>query len=247
MKMRIARLVVVTLMLTSMDLPSYASIISHDGDNDPLTELPAWTLEVDAPNTSSGPVNDSGTLAWRITDSGTALGEYRFYYYDLPSFNFSARWDLDWSVRVVSHPRHPLITEGAVVHAQVRNSSKLMIIDLVGNDPTPSKNGVWFYNSSLNFQQLYTMDTSSAYHNYRMTFDPAQNDRVSVFVDGGEVGEILLSQFPNNSDKLVGFGSGSSWDTGEANWKSVAFLPEPSSFSLLALGGLASLCARRKR
>jgi len=173
--------------------------------------------------------------------------------FDLTTDNLNdpSGWTVTSRMRVVDHDKSPQSTYNGAVSLFVYDGSDRFWLDFTGTDPTPSENGIWSL-LSAGWTQLYQMDTASAYHDYQLVYDPAQSDRVGLYVDGDWVNDILRSAASNTSNRSMAFGSASSADMGRSNWSYVAFeggqhvVPEPSTLVLLACG-CGMLLLRRRR
>ncbi len=256
----LAGLTVLTCCVTSA---SADTIIDHIGSNNPTGESPAWDV-VGSGNASAQAIDDNGTPAWQTADYSTAHGSL-WYYQFFPSANDFADpdgWTFTARVRVVSHPDHDIV--GAFF--SVSDGSDIWAVDLIGGDPDPGHDGIWYVNDNLNKDppysdyttQMLSMDTTSAYHWYQLVFDPAENDQVGVYVDGTEAGKILRSEaspvFPiQGYDYRLTFGAQSSAGSGVANWNYVAFetgqhvVPEPSTYAALISMALTGLLIWRRK
>lgn len=236
------------------------TIVDHIGTNDPTGESPAWDGFVSG-DASAQAIDDNGIPAWQTADYSTAHGSLANYQY-FPSpgdFADPSGWTFTARVRVVSHPDHEIL--GAMF--LVSDGSDVWAVDLIGGDPESGHDGLWYVNKDLSAApphttQMLSMDTTSAYHWYQLIYNPAENDRVGVYVDGEKVGKILRSEAsPVSStpgfEYRVKFGAPNSAGMGVSNWNYVAFVtgqhvvPEPSTYAALISMALAGLLIWRKK
>jgi hypothetical protein len=244
----ITSVIIICLALTAMlPLSGSAAIIQHVGSNDPTTE--SWIkVQVGISDTSSAAVNDGGTPAWNIQDLNPS-GDYLYYHHALAAADFNDPAGWTYTARVRSLQNLVSLPDGAGVGFGVGDSSDYFMLNIVSTDPTTANNGIWLFTGDpFNFIQLYAMDTKTAYHTYQIIYNPAQSDRVGVFVDGVWETDILRSQVPGSDLEkeflAAWFGAGSTPDTGEGNWNYVAFdigqhpgsVPLPGAMVLLGSG-----------
>ncbi|MGK7876463.1 MAG: PEP-CTERM sorting domain-containing protein [Xenococcaceae cyanobacterium] len=249
-----------TLLLVSNVNGAKAIVLfEHTGSADPTTE--GWTFRSTiAPGNSVDPViNDLGLGidAWSTDDNSTESGSRLLYSQDTnASLNNDALtfgWKLSTNLRVIDIPDDPF---GSIVTGYRNETQSFQL--LVGSD---SNGDVIVTAGFLTIDELQPVTLSGVsaneYHLYELVFEPASNT-ADIFLDGNLViadysGFNLPDASPSLLKNAVFFGSGSSADTGQANWNSVSFeieqsVPEPST--LLGLGlalGLGAGSLNRKQ
>lgn len=237
--------------------PARAEIIyQHLGSSDPAAE--SWGVSQSA-NTWAGPVVDGGIAAWKVRDYGSGWGEMCYYYASTSASDYqqAAGWSLEARVRVLAAPSMQGGYPGGDVFLVTDDGTSYWMLSLVGADPNPGNNGIWYYTpgGDYDLHQLYQMDTSSAYHTYSVVYDPTAADRVGVYVDNSHIGDLLRSQVHASfGSPDIWWGAGSQVRTSESNWAMVAFdngappaVPEPRAFALLAAGVAIIACHRKRR
>ena len=213
-----AGLLVPTLVHAQSSLP----IFQHLGANDPTAE--GFNLVLG----SGGSVGAVGTSAWT-----TAVGSPNGNTYYQQTFSLQQladmagqNWVLSFTVQVAQSGNFPNS------YLQLETGSATFILPL-GSD----SNGDPFINGSSLSPMFVLNGGGSGYHNYQLIYNTA-NATANLWVDGTDA--------INNYPYATHSGAGSiAWGEGQAgssqgNWSlvSLSVVPEPSTLSLLTLGGL---------
>ncbi len=221
-------------------------VVEHQGKTDPVTESWFHFVEVD---TTVGPVSDDlGLDAWFVSDNSGARSSHGAYKYNLSDAQASQARDMGW-----------ILTVRLRVTNQPDSSNGSVTVSFKDGGHT-----IWFldFGADADGSQIVTAATDGAgdvispiigidydtgapgYHLYEVIYDPAAGS-ADVFVDGVERISDWAGYAAYRTPNLR-FGSHSVSDTGRGNYNLVRFeiVPEPCTFLLVGLGGLALL---RKR
>lgn len=241
---------------------STGATYEHQGDADPLTE--GWLSPgVAAGNVTWGPVNSAGVPAWSIDDADTVPQSTKSYVVHPSaaeeSSGFALGWSLHMDAEVMNHPDNPSNGSIGIGVVFARGSHGKGYALLLGAEA----DGDPILSLSVGSGQpsLYTLEGLGAgFHRYEMRYDPLAGD-VDVLVDNS----LITSAYPGFTHpsyllpyNTVEWGSGSSADTGHANYSQVvvaftdrpAVVPEPSTSRLivgLSLIGILSFLRRGRQ
>jgi hypothetical protein len=237
------------LIFCMLVVTGYSELVfQHSGSTDPVSEgwLPSSNLGSPVGDITAGPINDSGTQAWYVDDSSTAIGSTLFYGQS-PTENQineakSSGWVLSIQLRVVDAPDSP---DTSVFAAYRYDNTDYHLAFGAEADGDPI---VRLLTASNDTGIDYTLQNSGGgYHLYQLVYDPVASS-ADLFVDGVE----RLSDYTGYSlstSPVVLWGGGASTSTGHGNYNSVQLdvIPEPASPILMIAGGLLLARGRRYR
>ncbi len=218
------------VLLLSVISTQAATLVSHMGFNDPLTE--GFTNPQNSGVVTTGPLlNDQGKGAWSIDSEGASF----YYNYALsPTAASSANsqgWSLRMNLRLVDIP-DPVDFGVYADFASPTGIYQMGFGTQPDGDPI-----IKLITDSTPLQ--FSLDSGgSGYHAYEIRYDPLAQ-AADLRIDG----VLRLSGWrgraaPGNIAPQSNFGS--FFDPGQANWNefTLSIVPEPSSPLLLILGCL---------
>jgi hypothetical protein len=232
-RLQILSVTLLLLMVCSSPL-SAAVLFEHTGSTDPTTE--GWSIGGSGTPGSNGvytgPItNDagSGMDAWYVNDTATFGGSNQSYYGSLTSDQVTQAstngWTLSTTIRIPDASETAAYAPFALYRDGVRSwdvafgstSGGDPIVKLITGGLHPNYNG-----------PSYTLQgVGSTYHTYDLVYDPLSSS-ADLFVDGVEVISDYLGIVYSTIKTNIGWGSGSSIDTGQGNFNAVSFSINPA-------------------
>jgi hypothetical protein len=203
-------------------------VIQHSGATDPLTE------GFSGNSYGSGPItHDKGYDAWS-TSSYTNLGST--YTYNLTSPQRSQIADSSWSFSVNVRVTNTIAI--GVFYAALEMGSEGSFSLVFGSDPSGDPFVVYGPPGTNGIQpSLAVIGAGSSYNNYQLIWNPAMST-ASLWVDGVERVSDVPGGSPSSVEEVL-WGAGGGVGYEQANWNlvSLEIIPEPSTWSVLVLGG----------
>lgn len=230
------------------------AIHAHYGDLDPLTE--GWFSPAPVAGTVTwGPTVSEAIPAWFINDADTIPNSAKNYRFNPSSteeaFGFAYGWSMEMQAQVVNQPDDPI--NGSIVFGMVfaRGTHGEGYAFSLG----AAEDGDPIMVLTVGTGELvsYVLEGfGPGFHTYLLDYDPVQGD-VDVSVDNtllnGSYGGFIHTAYTEPLS-VVEWGSGSSADTGHANYSEVlvTFVPEGQTWpASVLLPLLACWGWRRKR
>ena len=227
-------LVLLAVLGVCLGSAARAATYQHHGDADPLTE--GWVSPGPVSgNVTWGPANSGGTPAWFINDADT-VGQSGWSYRAFPTAaeeasGFAHGWSLRMTAEVLNHPDDPWTGSIVLGVAFARGGTGLGYSLALGaeadGDPILS------LAVGTGQESRHVLDgLGDGFHTYELRYDPVAGD-VDVLVDNS----LLVPSYTGFthpsyalSFNTIEWGSGSSADTGYANYSEVVvtFTERPS-------------------
>jgi hypothetical protein len=238
------------LGLTTSFVSADIVIFEHNGQLDPINDE-AWMLGGSGgTGVDVGPLADdagSGMDAWFVDDNSTAGGSNLSYFQSLTAGQ-TGQANLGWTLSTTIRIPDNSVTTGLSPFVSYRDtvtSWEMAFGSDVDGDPVVLLRNT---GGSVAGPSFTLEGAGNTYHTYDLIYDPTAGS-ADLFIDGIE----RISNFSGYgfSETLgnVGWGAGSSADTGQGNFNHVRFsvVPEPSSMVVVAFTFLTAGVFRRRR
>ncbi|HKI70653.1 MAG TPA: PEP-CTERM sorting domain-containing protein [Verrucomicrobiae bacterium] len=243
--------VLICTLVAEMINPLFAQgliVIQHAGATDPLTEGFVGTSSGGHPV-----INDMGVNAWATPDNATNGWSTVFsdYTYILTSQQLTeavgAGWIFSANLRIAT-TNGGNATFCAALNLGSEGYFRLYFGSTITGDPFVEAVNYGPGSPTNIIAQVTLTGAGSTYNNYQLVYD-ASARTASLWINGSKyVKSIALGQ-PNYGGAVYWGCLGAQEGYAQANWNSVSLeiVPEPSSLSLLFLGGGLLLYDRRNR
>lgn len=224
--------------------------VKHVGSSDPTTQ--GWTQGGGGAGTSAGPlINDagSGLDAWFVDDSSTSGGLGYAALLSAPEVDLANTlgWSLTTTLRI------PNALETAAVSPFLLYANGTTRWQMAFGSDAEGDPLVLLMDGGGSFPNFtgasFTLEgVGNGYHTYELVFDPDEAS-ADLFIDGTErISDYAGFAFVEPAG--IGWGTGSSADTGRGHFNLVEFsvVPEPSGFLFGGLvAALASVLGGKRR
>jgi len=221
-------------------------VLLHYGATNP--ELEGWEPDpgIGTGVTTVAPIlNDGGYDAWFVSDNAASVnGSSDGYWGSLTPAQKAVADTWGWRFRSRLRVANAPDTGLGSVAIYYFDGITQWLLDF---ESGPAGEQIVTAVSGTGFSGISFNTGSPGYHLYEMVYDPTSGT-TDVLVDGIErIWNWTGISNPIQTGRFK-FGSASSPDSGQGNYNTVEFsvVPIPSSFLLVATGGLSILLARRK-